>query len=169
MNFSCGYIIIHGLSCEKSYEYELNVIFTDADILDVCKHPMISQPSGYIISPGYPQKYPPSANCDVEFHTTPREDTRIEILDIELESRVARGCFDWLILREANVTWMKHDYCGNALTIRESRVLDFDKLKIHFSTDGMNNYRGFLIKFECKYFVIFACTKLLKNYFYVPS
>ena len=85
---------------------------------------------------------------------------QIGVLDLEVEARnEAKGCFDWLILREEEVVVEKHDYCGNMLTMSAPKSLTFEHLNLYFKTDAVHQYRGFLLKFTGMWFVQFIIVK----------
>ena len=70
------------------------------------------------------------------------------LLDLEVEARATRGCYDWLTLSDKDSAATQIDYCGTMKTISEPTVNIYEKLLVKFQPDPMNNFRGFLIKFE---------------------
>ena len=116
---------------------------------NACEHSLISDKWGYIVSPNYPEEYDSKLQCASTLETPPSHLTYMWVIDIEVEARRTRGCYDYLVLVDPR-NLVKHRYCGTVLTISEPLKMSTLNMTLTFKTDAAHEYRGFLIFFNSK-------------------
>ena len=80
-------------------------------IIEACQAYYIKETSGYIVSPHYPNPYEPKVKCLSEVVPKPGHSIKATLLDLEVEARATRGCYDWLTLSDNDSAATQIDYC----------------------------------------------------------
>jgi len=97
------------------------------------------------VSPNYPQSYDNGAHYQTDFDAP---STNVRLLDLAMEARATKGCYDWLILSDNKNPQHTHDYCGTMENTKEPLTLSISNFHVSFRVDDATPYRGFLIKFQ---------------------
>ncbi|KAL3290304.1 hypothetical protein HHI36_023648 [Cryptolaemus montrouzieri] len=103
----------------------------------------------YIVSPGYPKKYPDAIKCEYKLQSTSTEEfVNIEFTDFELERGMPHCVFDNVTIKSVSrfyVQGMKTIFCGDAKP-PQSRFRE--NITITFLTDSWVARRGFRFAFN---------------------
>lgn len=124
-----------------------------SQIIDVCQNEPVSEAVAkdifYVTSPGYPARYPGNRRCrvDVVLRETP---LTVHVIDVEIDpEKGVDGCFDYLDLRDTSPGSLDRErrYCGLPYEeIATEKELSLTEFTVAFQSDGVEHYRGFLIK-----------------------
>lgn len=125
--------------------YVFHLPFSEDKIHTIGKEVDIRDSWGYLVSPNYPRQYDNDVHHQTEFGES---NMSIRLLDLAMEARATKGCYDWLILSDSDNVQHVYDYCGTIESVKEPLALYVNNFHVSFRTDGGNPYRGFLIKFK---------------------
>ena len=98
-------------------------------------------------SPDYPNKYPSKANCTWEIMVPDGTVLNLIFLSFDTEKKISYGCWDPLKIETRDFEDKYKEigqFCGNK--IPQDIILN-ETMKIHFTSDGNNEYSGFQIFF----------------------
>ncbi|XP_058153894.1 cubilin [Dasypus novemcinctus] len=102
--------------------------------------------AGVFDSPGYPEVYPPNADCIWNILGSPGNQLQLSFVTFQLEE--SQGCSrDFVEIREGNATGpVVGRYCGNVLPVNYSSIVGH-VLWVRFVSDGSGSGRGFQAAF----------------------
>lgn len=81
------------------YQVEYNCV-KESSVYDICKHSRLTEQSGYITTPGYPNNYHKQGKCDMTITVNSGQKIRLLIIDLQLEARGKQDCADYLYFND---------------------------------------------------------------------
>lgn len=115
---------------------------------------------GYLVSPNYPRPYDNGVHYQTDFGES---SINVRLLDLAMEARATKGCYDWLVLSDSVYIQHTYDYCGSVESVKEPLTLSINNFHVSFRVDSANSYRGFLIKFQADSWSGYTATSSLFN------
>ncbi|XP_032520799.2 cubilin homolog [Danaus plexippus] len=135
---------------------KMKVVFrTDASInlegfkaqwTSICGGRLEAKPKeGFLYSPGYPNKYYPSLNCQYEI-VAPSEKIIIQFLDFELEGSYPECEYDNITMEhQSDNNYFYGVYCGKE---KPAPLQIYDSVKVSFKTDLFGQRKGFKMSYS---------------------
>ena len=80
----------------------------DSDTINICSNTQVKAFEGYIATPNFPNKYPPSMDCQCSLRVIGRT-TRIQLQAIHFIIKYDDPCKDWL---EVKMGTQRRKLCG---------------------------------------------------------
>ena len=124
----------------------LSVPIVDEEIHTTCVSEKVNGMHGYVVSPNYPNNYNVNTKCGTAIQSYDLSLLQLTILDLQLEPRLRKGCYDWLIVYGKENPTLSEVYCQVDKYLPWPQRTRQAVLK--FKSDSRNSFRGFLIKFE---------------------
>lgn len=170
---TCNIILPSGSSRPKLFDCDKNSTYFQVEYVcepvtqtvDICRSSVLTNQTGYISSPRYPNNYSNKLDCLAQIIVHPSQNITLTIIDMDLEINGTYECNDWLYAfnqKKNSVT-----LCGQR-TNEKLITLQSNDISIRFQSDGQVNRKGFWAYYQA-YPPLFSSTILYPTTTTIPS
>lgn len=105
--------------------------------------------SGQIMSPSYPNNYPPNLDCIWQLQVTTGHQVTVTYNDIDIEasSRCSKDYIE-LLNGASSTSPSLHKYCAGTLPAQIIYASSGNVMRVRFKTDASGNGRGFKLTYN---------------------
>ncbi|XP_041352459.1 uncharacterized protein LOC121370966 [Gigantopelta aegis] len=110
---------------------------------DLCSAPRLTEQSGYIATPRYPNNYHKQMSCKTIIQVDPSQRILLHIIDLELLQKGKTDCADWMYFNDKFHTIT---LCGRRANDTYKTFGNYLEIELH--TSGPNTSKGFWLYYE---------------------